>query len=78
MSAREHSEHIAHAGHGDHGTDSKLSTHVGITMAILGVVLALCAAKVGAERTELVHSLVEQQNAHANTRLRMLSTASHS
>jgi hypothetical protein len=34
-------------------------------MAILGVLLAFCAAKVGGERTELVQSLVEQQNAHS-------------
>ena len=34
-------------------------------MAMLGVLLAFCAAKVGGERTELVQTLVEQQNAHA-------------
>ena len=67
----EHSEHIAHAGHeghdgGDgHAAHSKLGTWVGITMAMLGVLLAFCAAKVGGERTELVQTLVEQQNAHA-------------
>src|SRR6267154_1286091 len=63
----EHSEHISHAGHGghdDHG-GSKLGTYVGITMAILGVLLAFCAAKVGGERTELVQTLVEQSKAHA-------------
>lgn len=65
----EHSEHVAHAGHGDghdgHAAQGKLGTWIGITMAILGVVLAFCAAKVGGERTELVQTLVEQQNAHA-------------
>jgi hypothetical protein len=75
----EHAEHIAHAGHeghGDHGgggghggheheAHSKLGTYIGITMAVLGVILAYCAAKVGAERTELIHALVEQQHAHA-------------
>lgn len=67
----EHSEHIAHAGHDGHGggdghaAHSQLGTWVGITMAILGVLLAFCAAKVGGERTELVQTLVEQQNAHA-------------
>jgi hypothetical protein len=68
--ALEHSEHIAHAGghggHGDHGAEQgHLGLYIGITMAILGVLLAFCAAKVGAERTELVQTLVEQQNAHA-------------
>jgi len=74
----EHAEHIAHAGHGggdhghgdghghdDHAAHSKLGTYIGITMAVLGVILAYCAAKVGAERTDLIQTLVEQQNAHA-------------
>jgi len=38
---------------------------VGITMAMLGVLLAFSAAKVGGERTELVQALVDQQHAHA-------------
>lgn len=66
--ALEHSEHISHAGHGDgdhgKGPPERLGMFVGITMATLGVLLAFCAAKVGGERTELVQSLVEQQNAH--------------
>jgi hypothetical protein len=67
----EHSEHIQHAGHGDHGggdhheKKSNFGMFVGITMAMLGVLLAFCAARVGAERTELVQELVNQQNAHA-------------
>ena len=64
----EHTEHISHAGghgHGDQGGGVQLGTFIGITMAMLGVLLAFCAAKVGGERTELVHSLVEQSNAHA-------------
>ena len=69
--AREHSEHIAHAAHGHGGHEDSshggksFGTLVGITMAALGVLLAICSAKVGAERTELVQTLVEQQNAHA-------------
>lgn len=39
---------------------------VGITMAMLGVVLAFAAAKVGGERTALVQALVDQQHANAN------------
>src|SRR5690349_13942696 len=66
----EHAEHISHAGHGhgdghDAHAAEKLGTYIGITMAILGVLLAFCAAKVGAERTELIEVLVEQQHAHA-------------
>jgi Domain of unknown function (DUF4337) len=62
----ERAEHVAHAaGHEQgHHIDS-LSLRIGITMAMLGVVLAFAAAKVGGERTELVQSLVAQQHAHA-------------
>ena len=63
--ALEQSEHISHAGHGGHEAHSRLGTYIGITMAMLGVLLAFCSAKVGGERTELVQTLVEQQNAHA-------------
>lgn len=70
--AMEHTERMEHAahehGHGPagHGESHKsLSMGIGITMAMLGVLLAFCAAKVGGERTELVQSLVEQSNAHA-------------
>lgn len=66
----EHMGHAAHAGsHGDehhHVQESQqFSTYVGVTMAVLGVVLAFASAKVGGERTLLVKALVEQQNAHA-------------
>jgi hypothetical protein len=62
----EHAEHTAHAGHGHGGHDpSPLPMRIGITMAILGVLLAFSAARVGYERTELVQYLVEQQHAHA-------------
>jgi hypothetical protein len=60
-------EHAGHAGggHGDHGGGhggggpGKL---IGITMAVLGVMLAFCAAMVGSARTELIKSTVEQSN----------------
>ena len=58
--------HAAHAGsHGHEEGVSRFSTYVGVTMAVLGVVLAFASAKVGGERTELVKALVEQQGAHA-------------
>jgi Domain of unknown function (DUF4337) len=53
-------EHTAHGGgHGDHGGKAS-GTHIGITMAILGVMLALCSALVGAQRTLLVATMVTQ------------------
>jgi hypothetical protein len=61
-------EHMEHAktghsgghrhGHGAHG-DGRA---IGITMAILGVMLAFCAAMVGSARTELIATMVEQSN----------------
>lgn len=71
--AIEHAEHIAHAGHeghgethgNQHGKGDNFGTHIGMTIAGLGVLLAICSAKVGAERTELVHTLVEQQSANS-------------
>jgi hypothetical protein len=64
----ERAEHTGHAGGGHgHGANdgNPLPMRVGITMAILGVLLAFAAARVGYERTELVQYLVEQQHAHA-------------
>jgi hypothetical protein len=62
----ERAEHTAHAGHGHGGHDANpLPMRIGITMAILGVLLTITAARVGYERTELVQYLVEQQHAHA-------------
>jgi hypothetical protein len=57
----EHAEHVAHAGH----SGDNQSKYVGITMAVLGVLLAFAAAKVGGQRTELTQALVDQQHAHA-------------
>jgi Domain of unknown function (DUF4337) len=72
----EHAEHAAHGGHGDHG-GGNAGKMIGLTMAILGVLLAFCAAQVGAARTELIKTMVEQTNANAeqqaqSTKYRML------
>jgi hypothetical protein len=57
----EHMEHAGHGGgHGDHGKGP--GRIIGITMAVLGVMLALCAAMVGAQRTALLKTSVEQSN----------------
>ncbi len=67
----EHMEHASHSGHGDHGGGdhgadkggSKVpGKAIGITMALLGVMLALCAAMVGSHRTELIKTTIEQSN----------------
>ena len=65
--ANEFVEHMEHAAHGDHGhggggKDASLGKYVGITMACLGVLLALCSALVGASRTELITTMVKQTN----------------
>jgi hypothetical protein len=59
----EHIEHATHGGgeggaHGGHGSGKA----IGITMAVLGVMLAFCAAMVGSARTELIATMVEQSN----------------
>src|SRR5438552_1346767 len=69
MSAHELIEKMEEAGHaaqghgGGHG-DGKggPGKAIGITMAILGVMLAFCAAMVGSARTDLIRATVEQSN----------------
>ncbi len=59
----EHMEHAAHAGHDDHGgghAADNFNTRVGITMACLGVVLALLGAQLSAARNELVTAVTNQ------------------
>jgi hypothetical protein len=56
-------EHIEHASHEHHDPAKKaVGKPIGVTMAILGVMLAVCAAFLGAERTELIRAMVEQSN----------------
>ena len=54
----EHAEHAAHSGH--------TGKHVGVTMALLGVLIAFAAAMVGSQRQELITSLMDQSWAHAS------------
>ena len=63
----EQMEHAGHAGHGEgngegHGGAKGPGKAIGITMALLGVMLAFCAAMVGSERTALIKTMVEQSN----------------
>ena len=53
-------EEAAGHGHGGHGHGP--AKMIGITMAVLGVMLAFCAAMVGSERTDLIRATVEQSN----------------
>jgi hypothetical protein len=84
--ATEMLENMEQAGHGGHeGHEHGPATHgarplakyVGITMAVLGVLLAIASAFVGATRTELVTTMVEQTNVSmryqaASTKFRLL------
>ncbi len=59
----EHIEHAAHESHGHGGGHEKkpaIGKYIGMTMAVLGVLLALCSAMVGGSRTELIATMVEQ------------------
>jgi hypothetical protein len=58
-------ENMEKAGHGGGGHDDHKKgpgKAIGVTMALLGVMLALCAALVGSARTELIKTTVEQSN----------------
>jgi hypothetical protein len=61
----ERAEHAAHSGsHGEgHNHPGKL---IGLTMALIGVLIAFCAAMVGSERNELTRTMIEQTQAHAD------------
>ncbi len=66
MEALEHAQHASHAGHGgdDHGkAPAKL---IGLTMALIGVLIAFCAAMVGGERNELTRTMIEQTQANSD------------
>jgi hypothetical protein len=67
MSLHEHMEHAAHAGGGHgHGHEAhddqgnRLGRYIGITMATLGVLLALCSAMLGGARNKLISTMIEQ------------------
>lgn len=66
----ERMEQVTAAVHGPDGhrpdpNAENLSTLVGITTAVLGVLLALCTARVGAQRAELTRALLDQSSARA-------------
>ena len=66
--AHELAEKIESAGHGGGahgGHGGGIGKFVGLTMAVIGVLLAICSAYVGSERTELVQTMVEQANTYS-------------
>jgi len=69
----EHAEHAAHSEE-HHGRHNKL---FGVTMALMGVLIAFCSAMVGSERNELTRAMIEQTQAHsdytaASTKFRLI------
>jgi hypothetical protein len=54
-------EHAAHEGE----DSSRLPQLIGITVAVLGVLMAMCSAQVGAARTALIATMVEESAAKA-------------
>src|ERR1051326_8815081 len=69
----EHAEHAAHAEHhspadggGHEGGGSRQNRIFGITMALIGVLIAFCSLMVGSERNELTKAMIKQTQAHAD------------
>src|SRR3954466_712487 len=68
----EQAEHAAHSA--KHAHHNKL---FGVTMALIGVLIAFCSAMVGSERNELTRTMIEQTQPHADytsasTKLRLI------
>ena len=59
----EQAEHASHSGGGHHVGNNKL---FGVTMALIGVLIAFCAAMVGSERNELTKAMIKQTQAHSD------------
>jgi hypothetical protein len=53
------SEHIEHAAH----ESGSLTRYIGLTIAVVGVLMAVCAAEVGAARTDLIATMVDENSA---------------
>lgn len=64
----EHTGHASHGGgHGGHGdSHAKTNKLIGLTMGLIGVLIALCAAMVGGERNEMSRAMIEQTQATAD------------
>ena len=77
--ALEHAESIGHAGgHSSHGPSSN-ARKFGVTMALIAVLVAFCAAMVGGERNDMMRSMIQQAQAQslysgASTKYRIVMT----
>lgn len=65
---QEHYDHSEHNGHGgqseyhDHEHKRPFGKYIGVSIACLGVLLALCSALESGQRTELITTMLEQNN----------------
>jgi hypothetical protein len=67
IEALEHAEHASHAaGHGHDSSNKAPARLIGLTMALMGVLIAFCAALVGGQRNELTRTMIEQTQAHSD------------
>lgn len=60
--ALEYAEHAAHS----HDSGKAPAKLIGLTMALIGVMIAFCAAMVGGERNELTRTMIEQTQANSD------------
>src|SRR5712664_2896271 len=72
--ADETPERTEHAGHEKGHGSNKL---FGVTVALIGVLIALSSAMLGSERNQLTRTMIEQTQAHsdytsASTKLRLI------
>ena len=79
MEIAEKIEHAKHAHHDEHGGSDHAATNkrIGVTMGLIAVLVAICAAWVGAERNETTRALIQQTQvsntiAAASTRYRTM------
>jgi len=66
IEALERAEKVEHSAHGDHAGHKSNSKAIGLTMGLIGVLIALCAALVGGERNEMSRAMIEQTQATAD------------
>jgi hypothetical protein len=75
--ALERAEHTSHSGKSHTGHQHSGGTLIGLTMGLIAVLIAFCAAMVGSERNELIRTMIEQTQAHsdysaASTKFRLI------
>ena len=66
LEALERAEKMEHSSHGSHGGGHGRGKMIGLTMGLIGVLIALCAALVGGERNEMSRAMIEQTQATAD------------